>query len=87
MQRADGIYRWFQCNGLPLRDAHGQVLRWYNLLTDIEDGKEAETRVRAREKELELIVNTLPACVWGRLGGRCGAVRERPLQPNSQVPW
>jgi len=47
---ADGKYRWFHARGLPLRDAAGRVLRWYVLLTDIDDRKQAEealTRARA----------------------------------------
>jgi len=39
LRRADGVYRWFQSRGLPLRDAEGQIVRWYNLLTDIDDRK------------------------------------------------
>ena len=62
--RADGAYRWFQCNGLPLRAEDGTILRWYNLITDIEDRKLAEERLRSREKELELIIETLPAYIW-----------------------
>jgi PAS domain S-box-containing protein len=48
--RADGEYRWFHARGLPLCDAEGRVLRWYVLLTDINDQKQAEealTRARA----------------------------------------
>jgi len=42
LRRADGVYRWFQSRGLPLRDAEGRIVRWYNLLTDIEDRKSAQ---------------------------------------------
>ena len=37
MRRADGAYRWFHVRALPLRDGHGMVVRWYCVLTDIED--------------------------------------------------
>ncbi len=46
IQRFDGAYRWFQIRGLPLRDTRGQVVRWYSLLTDIEDRKRAEVELR-----------------------------------------
>jgi PAS domain S-box-containing protein len=39
---AAGEYRWFLVRGLPLRDHHGTVVRWYGTLTDIEDRKRAE---------------------------------------------
>jgi PAS domain S-box-containing protein len=43
--RADGIYRWFQVRGLPVRDAENNIAAWYLLLTDIDDRKRAEARV------------------------------------------
>src|SRR4051794_16497957 len=42
IRRFDGIYRWFQVRGLPLRDARGQITRWHVLLSDIDDRKRAE---------------------------------------------
>jgi PAS domain S-box-containing protein len=45
-RRFDGVYRWFQSRGYPLRDASGRVVRWYNLLTDIHDRKRAEEELR-----------------------------------------
>src|SRR4029453_1509557 len=35
IRRFDGVYRWFQIRGLPLRDMGGQIVRWYSLLVDI----------------------------------------------------
>src|SRR3984957_8718635 len=39
---ADGEYRWFLVRGVPLRDQHGTIVKWYGTLTDIEDRKRAE---------------------------------------------
>jgi PAS domain S-box-containing protein len=64
IQRVDGIYRWFHARGLPLRDAEGHIVRWYVLLTDIEDRKRTEEALRASERDLGLIVETIPALVW-----------------------
>src|SRR3984957_13159662 len=44
---ADGEYRWFLVRGVPLRDQHGTIVKWYGTLTDIEDRKRAE---QEREK-------------------------------------
>jgi len=52
LRRADGAYRWFQSRGFPLRDADGQVVRWYNLLTNIDDRKQTEERLRRSEADL-----------------------------------
>ncbi|HEX4960226.1 MAG TPA: ATP-binding protein [Thermoanaerobaculia bacterium] len=42
IRRFDGAYRWFQVRGLPLRDTRGRIVRWYVLLSDIDDRKRAE---------------------------------------------
>jgi len=52
IRRWDGEYRWFQSRGLPLRDADGRIVRWYNLLTDIHARKEAEDKLRRSEADL-----------------------------------
>jgi formate hydrogenlyase transcriptional activator len=50
LRRADATYRWFQSRGHPLRDGEGRVIRWYNLLTDIDDRKRAEEALRKSEE-------------------------------------
>jgi PAS domain S-box-containing protein len=42
LRAIDGEYRWFLVRGVPLRDRHRRILRWYGTLTDIEDRKRAE---------------------------------------------
>ncbi|HYM59781.1 MAG TPA: PAS domain-containing protein, partial [Thermoanaerobaculia bacterium] len=37
LRRADGVYRWFHARTIPRRNAEGQIIRWYSLLTDIEE--------------------------------------------------
>ena len=37
---------------MPLRDKHGKILRWYGILTDIEDRKRAEQALRRSEAYL-----------------------------------
>ena len=41
-RRWDGQYRWHLDRGLPLRDEDGNIVKWYGILTDIEDRKRAE---------------------------------------------
>jgi PAS domain S-box-containing protein len=47
---ADGQYRWFLVRGMPLRDEHGEVFKWYGIATDIEDRKRAEEALRNSEE-------------------------------------
>jgi hypothetical protein len=55
LRRFDGVYRWFHTAGLPLRDAHSGIVRWYVLLTDIEERKRSESLVGAEKRTLEMI--------------------------------
>jgi PAS domain S-box-containing protein len=64
LRRFDGVYRWFQSRGLPLRNPEGRILNWYVLLTDIEDRKEAEEALESNERNLSLIINTMPTLAW-----------------------
>jgi formate hydrogenlyase transcriptional activator len=44
--RKDGRYRWFLIQFNPLRDEHGEIIRWYATGTDIDDRKRNEDRTR-----------------------------------------
>ena len=71
LRRADGQYRWCTLRQKPRLDAEGNVLRWYGVVLDIEDRKQAEnalketkTALAASEENLSLIINSLPVLVW-----------------------
>ena len=49
---ANGTYRWFHVRGLPARDPKGRIIRWNILLTDIEDRKKGEEKLRRNETDL-----------------------------------
>src|SRR5215469_603552 len=55
-RRADGVYRWFQVRGLPVRDAEDTRTAWYLLLTDIDDRKMAE-------EALQQLVDFVPQAI------------------------
>jgi len=44
--RNDGRYRWFFIQFNPLRDEHGEIIRWYATGTDIDDRKRREERTQ-----------------------------------------
>ena len=52
LRRSDGVHRWFNSRGTPMRDAKGRVVRWYALLTDIDDRKSAEDALRSTQTRL-----------------------------------
>jgi PAS domain S-box-containing protein len=64
LRRADGVYRWFHYRNVPLRDEEGRLLRWYGLLNDIDDLKNAEVESRSNERSLRLLVESIPGLVF-----------------------
>jgi PAS domain S-box-containing protein len=52
LRGADNVYRWFHARGLPLVDPDGRIVRWYVLLTDIDERKQAEDKLRRSEWSL-----------------------------------
>lgn len=64
LRRQDGVYRWFLIRAAPFRDEAGTVIRWYGTSIDIEDRKRAEEAVVASERNLGLIINTMPVLAW-----------------------
>lgn len=59
--RSDGLYRWHNVLGLPFKDHDGKILRWFHLLVDIDDRKKAELALASREREAQLILESIPA--------------------------
>jgi PAS domain S-box-containing protein len=46
---ANGQYRWHMNRGVPLRDADGNIIKWYGVVTDIEDRRRVEEVLRRNE--------------------------------------
>jgi PAS domain S-box-containing protein len=81
IRRHDGDYRWFLVRANPLRDATGNVVKWYGVNTDIEDQKRAEAAVRKSERQFRLLAETIPALVWrGTPEGELEYLNQRAVQ-------
>ncbi len=50
LRRADGLFRQFLTRALPLRDARGNVVRWFGTNTDITEQLRSEEALRQTEK-------------------------------------
>jgi formate hydrogenlyase transcriptional activator len=57
--RHDGVYRWHQCRVRPLRDETGEIIRWYGLLWDIDERKQAEEERRRAFDEIKILRDQL----------------------------
>lgn len=86
-KRADGVWRWFNIRGRPLRDADGQIVRWYGLLTDVDDRKRAEEALAVSERNLQLTVDTIPALAWSaRTDGTADFFNRHYLEYVGKTP-
>src|SRR5882672_1133985 len=63
MRRHDGAYRWFLFRSNPLRDATGNISRWFGTNIDIEDRRRTEEALRASEISWRQIVDNIPGLV------------------------
>jgi PAS domain S-box-containing protein len=64
LRRFDGEYRWFLFRGVPLRDEHGNIVKWYGSSTDIEDRKRAEQALRESEQRFRDYAETGSDWLW-----------------------
>ena len=55
----DGVYRWFLSRAVPIRDAAGNVLRWFGTNTDITAQREAEEALRDADRRKDDFLATL----------------------------
>ncbi|MFL5481973.1 MAG: PAS domain-containing protein [Gemmatimonadaceae bacterium] len=58
-RRADGAYRWFQVRALAIQGKNDHVTGWFVVLSDIDDVKRAEERMRATQRNLTETIDAL----------------------------
>lgn len=64
LRRADGVYRWMSSRAEPMRDDGGRIVQWYGLCHDIDDQTHAEDALRRSERQLQQMIDTVPAMIW-----------------------
>jgi PAS domain S-box-containing protein len=64
LRRSDGAYRWFHGHAVPVRAQDGPILRWCNLVTDIEERKQAVDVLRSSERQLNAIRSSGGSATW-----------------------
>ena len=55
-----GHYRWLLFRAVPLRNAQGEIRKWYGTAIDIEDRKRAEALLAGEKRLLEMIATGIP---------------------------
>jgi PAS domain S-box-containing protein len=56
---ADGVYRWFLCRSVPVRDDQGQIVQWVGANADIDDQKRAENALLDADRRKDEFLATL----------------------------
>jgi two-component system, cell cycle sensor histidine kinase and response regulator CckA len=63
VRQADGSYRWYLSQAVPLRDAQSRITRWIGTWTDIDERKRAEEALRAGESRKAAILRSALDCI------------------------
>jgi len=63
LRRADGCYRWFLIQALPLRDSNGPIISWYGTNTDVEELKLAQEELQKQTSRLDQLFEQAPEAV------------------------
>ncbi|MGY4546196.1 PAS domain S-box-containing protein [Bradyrhizobium sp. USDA 4513] len=61
---SDGTYRWFRSFGSLSRDERGELAGWYGTMIDIEAKRQAEDALRKSERQLQQLIDAVPALIW-----------------------
>ncbi len=60
MRYPDGSYRWTRARAVPIRDAHGNIVRYVTFQIDVDDLKRAEDLLAAEVRLLEKVARGEP---------------------------
>src|SRR5262249_5269465 len=79
-----GQYRWYLVQYNPLKDESGQIIRWYNTATDIDDQKRAEERLRNENLVLREEIDR--SSMFEEIVGSCKPMRQLLKQVEKVAP-
>lgn len=86
MRRADGAFRWCQSRKEPFLDERGEIVRWFSLVWDVHERKEAELAAAAREQELRATQTALAHVMRvATMGELTASIAHEVRQPLAAV--
>ncbi len=75
IRRVDGVYRWFDIRGTPIRDASGKLIRWFGTSHDIHDERMLRVELREAQERLAMVASVSPAVIHSFRAGPDGTPR------------
>ncbi|TCZ74866.1 PAS domain-containing protein [Flaviaesturariibacter aridisoli] len=64
VRRADGQYRTFHVQAIPILNTDGSIYEWVGVHTDISEQRRTEEALRRSEEQLSLLADFMPQIVW-----------------------
>jgi PAS domain S-box-containing protein len=64
LRRADGVYRWFQSQSVPLHDGAGRVVRWASQFIDIEERQRHAEALQESAQRLRDVIDGIPGFIY-----------------------
>jgi PAS domain S-box-containing protein len=77
--RANGVYVWHRAAARPMHDDHGRVTGWYGTTIDIDVYKRTEAALRERERQLQQLIDTVPALIWSTMADGTPTYVNKPF--------
>ncbi|PSS61467.1 PAS domain-containing sensor histidine kinase [Ensifer sp. NM-2] len=77
--RANGAYVWHWAAARPTRDRQGRVTGWYGTALDIDVYKRTEAALRERERQLQQLIDTVPALIWSAMANGAPTYVNKPF--------
>ncbi|MBX3041949.1 MAG: PAS domain-containing protein, partial [Bdellovibrionaceae bacterium] len=64
LRSKDGTYRWQLVRARPMRDAEGNLIKWFGTCTDIQDQKQREQAMSKSEELLKYAIKASRDIIW-----------------------
>lgn len=81
----DGNYRWFLTRFVPVRDAAGNIMRWFGTNTDVTDVREAQEALREAGRRKDQFLAVLAHELRNPLAPLVNALEIMPLKYDDRL--
>jgi PAS domain S-box-containing protein len=79
LRRTDGVYRWVEGRGEPVRDENGKIVQWYAISIDIDDEMRAQQAEEALRKASDKLAVATQAASLAELSASIAHEVNQPL--------